>query len=260
MKILFLGTGAADWEIKCEEDTLPGERRRSSMIIDESILLDVAPQSYAFAKRLGVNMSKITDCFITHSHVDHYNKSALLNFAKDSGNKINLYCHKGALPCFDLSDDEAALFNICPLEAFDIFDAAGYKVTAVSANHLVADSSEQPLHYILAKDGRSYMCGGDGGLFTAHTWEYMRTLCFDGIIFDLTVGDMTGNFRLCTHNSIPMLRMIISALRENEMIHDGTVLIANHLAQTLHCEDQETERILGEIGVKVAYDGITIEM
>ena len=127
MKILFLGTGAADWPLKPEEKMEEGGRRYSSMLIDGKILLDVAPQSYAFAKRLGIDLSGLTDCFISHTHSDHYNKEALLSFAKECGG-LRLHLHRDAVPRLGFSEDEKRLFEILPMGVFDDAKAGGAAV------------------------------------------------------------------------------------------------------------------------------------
>ena len=261
MKILFLGTGAADWPLKPEEKMEEGDRRYCSMLIDGKILLDVAPQSYAFAKRLGIDLSHLTDCFISHTHSDHYNKKALLSFAKECGG-LRLHLHRDAVPRLGFSEEEKRLFEILPMGVFDDARAGGYFVTACSANHLVEYSAEQPLHFIFETEDekKRYLLGGDGGLFTARTWEYMRTLQFDGIVFDATVGDSEDDFRLGTHNSIPMLRLATAAMRRGQMLSEGAHLIASHLARTLHAPKEETERLFSALGITVAYDGLEIEM
>ena len=43
---------------------MTGDRRFSSLIIDGKLLVDVAPQSVAYAQKIGVDFSKITDIFI----------------------------------------------------------------------------------------------------------------------------------------------------------------------------------------------------
>ena len=260
MKILFLGTGAADWPKKPEEEMGADERRFSSMLIDGHILLDVAPQSYAYARCQDVDTSRITDCFISHTHSDHYDKESLLAFARDA-HGIRLHLHPLAADRLGLSEEEKRLVDIDPLGVFDDARAGAYRVTAVAANHLVEGSAEQPLHFIFeSEDGKRYLLGGDGGLFTARTWEYMRTLVFDGVTFDATVGDSEDDFRLGTHNSIPMLRLATAAMRRGKMLAEGATLVANHLARTLHAPKEETERLFSALGITVAYDGLKIEM
>ena len=52
MKLLFLGTGAAGSVKVPNADIKPGKRRCTSMIIDQQVLVDVALQSFDYAKEL----------------------------------------------------------------------------------------------------------------------------------------------------------------------------------------------------------------
>jgi len=258
MKLLFLGTGAADWAIKSEEETLPGERRRSSMLLGEHILIDIGPQSFAHAKRIGVDLTKITDIFISHTHSDHYNKAALLSFAEAAESTVTVHCHADAAAKLALDPQEEKKVHIHKLKVRDTFDLQGLTFTAFSANHYVADSKEVPLHYVISGEDKLLFYGCDGGWFTAETWEYMRKMQFDCMIFDTTVGEMDGNFRLAVHNSFPMLRLIKAALLENHMVKDNCIFIADHLAQTLHGSFAETVGALAKMGMLMAYDGFEI--
>ncbi len=58
MKLLFLGTGAADYAVKPEEQMTDTDRRFSSILADERYLLDVAPQSFGFAKDWALTFQK----------------------------------------------------------------------------------------------------------------------------------------------------------------------------------------------------------
>ena len=60
---------------------MTGDRRFSSLIIDGKLLVDVAPQSFAYAQKIGVDFSKITDIFITHTHGDHLSEVAITKWA-----------------------------------------------------------------------------------------------------------------------------------------------------------------------------------
>ena len=59
MKLLFLGTGAADYAVKPEEQMTDKDRRYSGILANGEFLLDVAPQSFGFAQRCGVDFSNI---------------------------------------------------------------------------------------------------------------------------------------------------------------------------------------------------------
>ena len=260
MTLTFLGTGAAVCTRKPDAQIQEGERRCSSVLIDGNVLVDVPFQSFDYAARLGGDLSKLTDVFLTHSHDDHFIKEVLFKFAASAKSKLNFWCHKGAVENLGLAPDEAARVNIYPVEAMQKWETAGMTVTALPANHLTK-GDEQPLHYIFEKDGKSTFYGCDGGWFMARTWEYMRKIKLDAVVLDTTVGEDGGNFRIGTHNTIPMLRLISQALTENGIMSEGGVRIGSHIAPTVHkMTHSETAKVLAEFGMITAYDGFEVEV
>lgn len=257
MKLLFLGTGSAKCK-KTPEDMIPSDARRcSSMLIDDTILLDVPIHTFDFLLKRGIDPKAVTDIFLTHTHEDHFFKATLLRFAEARGGRLNLYCHTGALEYLGLTEDERALVNIQTVEPMQTFEAAGMTVTALPANH-IAGKNEQPLHYVIEKSGKKLFYGLDGGWLTGREWGflYKKALPIDCAILDATCGEQPGNFRIGTHNTIPMLRLLVEAFKENGVIGEGGSIIASHIGPHIHAVPaKETARILGEFGVIMAYDG-----
>ncbi|MBQ8357274.1 MAG: hypothetical protein IJX39_05635 [Clostridia bacterium] len=263
MRLLFLGTGAAGSKNKPEAEIKEGQRRCSSMMIDHNILVDVAMQSFDYATKLGEDTGAITDIFLSHTHRDHYVKETLLAYAAAAGQKINFWCHEGAVADLGLSDQEAALINICPVKCMQKWETAGMTVTALPANHLAGGPRQQPLHYIFEKDGKTLFYGCDGGWFRADTWEYLRAknVVFNAMILEATVGELPGNFRIGTHNTVPMLRLLLEALRENAMLPRDAIRIADHLGVPPYDTVQKDDYgLLTELGMTVAYDGLVMEI
>ena len=116
---------------------------------------------------------------------------------------------------------------------------------------------EQPLHYIFEKEGKCIFYGCDGGWFLSRAWEYMRRNCvFDAMILETTVGECPGNFRIGTHNTLPMVRLLLTALRENRMLRESTVLIGTHInGEGFEGTD---DRMRDDWGLSFAYDGLSV--
>ncbi len=182
-----------------------------------------------------------------------------MDFAKESGKTLTLFCHENAVNSLGITEEDSSYIKVCGVKIGEAFEACGYKITPLGANHIVDGSPETPLHYIIEnREGRRLFYGCDGGWFVAHTWEFMRKIKFDAMILEATVGEKDGDFRLGTHNSIPMLRLIVAALWENGMIDSNTKLFASHIARTLHVSHEDTSERLNKLGIVTAFDGFEV--
>ena len=85
-------------------------------------------------------------------------------------------------------------------------------------------------------------------------------LKLDVIVWDGTIGDQPGDYRIFEHNSIPMIRLMNQTLRANGVYRDSTRIILSHLARTLHPEHRELTGILGIEGLEPAHDGMLLEI
>lgn len=262
MKLLFLGTGSAKCK-KLHEDQIPeGARRCSSMLMDGTVQLDVPIHTYDFLEKHGISPASVTDIFLTHSHDDHFCKDTFLRYAKAGGRKLNFYCNTGAVECLELTEEELSLINLVTVEPMQTFEAAGMTVTALPSNH-IAGKNEQTLHYVFEKNGQKLFYGLDGGWLTGKEWSYLYRTAkpVDCAIFDTTCGEQPGNFRIGTHNTIPMVRLLVEAFKENGVIKEGGTFLATHIGPHIHAVPaEETARILAEFGVTMAYDGFEIEI
>ena len=258
MKLTFLGTGSAGAKNIPETELPDNQRRCSALLLDRNALVDLPLQAFDFSAKLGVDLSSLTDIFLTHTHRDHYVKAVLLQFAAASCSKLNLWCHSGAVGRLDLSEEEAQSINLCPIDAGQQWETAGMKITALAANHLVVDSKEQPLHYIFEKGGKKLFYGCDGGWLRTETWKHIRDQAvFDAMILDSTVEDYPGDFRIGGHNTIPMLRLLLAAFRENGVLSENSLAIASHMRMP-HSADWTAQ--MRELGMLAAYDGLTLEL
>lgn len=252
-KLLFLGTGAADWNINEKKE---GFRRFSAAMLNDDLMIDCGPHIFDFAVDFGNSdmYNGITDIVITHSHGDHFCRDSVLKLAENK--KIRLGCTEYV----ENAVGEHENIEFIRLSAFEKTVVGGYTVMPLLANHdMIQSKDNAAFHYIIeTADGKKLFYGLDGAWFLRPSWEIMRKHKFDVMVFDCTVGDRE-DFRLCEHNTIPMLRMMISEIKKQGLINENGKLLASHLARTLHDTPENTERILGEIGMLCAIDGMRIE-
>jgi len=171
-----------------------------------------------------------------------------------------------AVAHLQLTDEEKAAIDICPVNVLDTWETAGMKITALPANHISGplDSPEQPLHYLFEKDGKKMYYGCDGGWYTAVEWEYLRQnkVILDAVIMDATVGEDAGNFRIATHNNLAMLEIMTLALRQNGLLAEQALLIADHIHDPIYSTPDHNGQaeIFARLGMVVADDGKVFEI
>lgn len=81
-KILFLGTGADDWDIKNREGFF---RRNSAALLNSNLMIDCGRHIFDFAECEGQKglYDNVSDIIITHSHGDHFQVASVL---------LKIYC------------------------------------------------------------------------------------------------------------------------------------------------------------------------
>ena len=229
MKLHFLGTGAADWDIK-NPSTDINFRRFSSLLIDEVLLIDPGPCVYEFAESFGYpNLtSGIKYVVNTHSHGDHYNAETLEKLCGGGAEFIKL---------------EAGAAPVC---------IGGYRLVALAANH---GTCADAVHITVEseKDGKRMFYGCDGSWLPYQTYRAIAETHFNLMIFDCTVGDKEGDFRIFEHNNIRMVEEMVHTLRPY-----SDAFMVSHMARTLHDTHAQLVKRLEKSQIKPAHDNLII--
>jgi len=231
MKLHFLGTGAADFDIS-QYSTSPDFRRNSSLLIDGELLIDPGRCLFEFESTFGYRglYAGVRDIINTHRHSDHFCEETL-----------------------DKLTQNGAVFH--PMNAGDIVETEGYIIRALEANHRTAES---PVHFIIEskKDGKRIFYGCDGAWLPYDTNRaILGTGHIDLMIFDCTIGDISGDYRIFEHNNVAMVTEMRGAFK--------TVcprFIVSHLSRTLHPGHTEAAAVLAAHGFETAYDNMITEV
>lgn len=255
-KLLFLGTGAADWFM---DERKPGDffRRNCAALVNDDLMIDCGEHIFDFAECAGRKdlYDNVTDIIITHHHSDHFNPHSVRALADN--HKIRLACDSAARKMVG-AHPNIQFVNLTPFKAKKM---GRYRIIPVLANHdVVINRSTRAYHYIIeTPDHKKIFYGLDGAWLLRPTWAEMLQHKYDVMVFDCTVGD-SDDWRLYEHNTIPMLRTMTKEIKEKQLLTENGMLVASHLARTLHVSHEKTVEILKKLDMLTAYDGMEINI
>ncbi len=253
MDILFLGTGAADFNPALSMDVCFGltdksVRRSSAILINGSILVDCGPHVYKSIMAMGADVKKIKAIVLTHFHSDHFDIETLKNIVNDAGS-VEVYYNKAA------SFENVKGVIKRPLAVGESFTVLGVKFTPLNANH-----TAHPFHYLIEEDGKSVFYATDGAWILYNTYYYLKNKNLSALIIDATVGDVIGDYRVAEHNSLPMIRLLTKSYKSFGIIGGDTKIYLTHIAVTLNPEYDKQVEIAKKDGFTVCYDGMKIKV
>lgn len=260
MKLHFLGTGAADWNIAKRADGIEW-RRFSSTLIDDSLLVDPGPHIFDFAGQSSLPnlFDSLTDIIVTHSHGDHFNAESALRLSA-GGRNCRVWGDPACLRKLKAKLGEDMNIDFRRVFPGERFWAGKYEILPVRANHGTEDNDETPLNYVISRGGKTMFYGLDTGWLPYKTWLAIKNIRFDCMTLELTMGDITpGDDRIFSHTSIPMLKIMLETFRKQGCAPAGCKIIVSHLARYLHTDHASTAASLAPLGVDVAYDGLIYE-
>ena len=223
MKLLFLGTGAADYNETHRH--MDGYRRNSSALLDGVILIDPGPCVPDAIEQFGVDASAIKYIINTHSHRDHFNADTVASL-------------------------EALGARFITFENGETKMLGGYKITALAGNHSTA------VQHFIIDDGKSKLFYGlDGAWLLYDEVAAIKEQGIDFAIFDATVGAVAGDYRIFEHNN---LNMVIEMKKSLETYIKRFCI--SHMARTLHTSHEELTSYMKNYDIEVAFDGLEIEI
>jgi phosphoribosyl 1,2-cyclic phosphate phosphodiesterase len=204
--------------------------------------------------------------FISHSHHDHFRPDHLCAMALKAGHPIEICANAAALDKLKAQSEGlpgAELLVPHLLEANEaptVLEFDGYTVTPLRSNHQTDVPGEQTLHFLIEKDGKTVFYGTDGAWLPTATGKYLYGKKLNCYLFDATCAEHEGEYRIYEHNTLPMIRMMVSVMRTKDTFAEDAKLVLVHLAPSLHKSHAETEVIAAADGLTVAYDGMELEI
>lgn len=232
-------------------------RMRSGALIDGVLKIDFGPDAYAQSLRFGQSYVSVNHILITHSHGDHFAPHDLACIRPPySHRKEPLTVYGDArvgekLQPF-LKEGELEFVQVKPFETYQI---GGYDVTPLQAVHAIG-SGEEPLFYMIERDGRRLLYAHDTDLFTEEDMAFLKGRRMDLISMDCTNGVL--DMKYIGHMGINKNIALREKLLANGTADGTTTFVANHFSHNGLVMHQEMEKRLPDF--VVSYDGMTLRV
>lgn len=277
MRLRYLGTAAAEGcpalFCTCPLCTAARQgggrdvRTRSQVLVDDTLLIDFPADTYHHALSTPeLNLPALRHLLITHSHADHFYPLDLglrcSGFAAETPGMLTVYGSETVARGWEATrNGEYAPFaelservRIRVLEPYESFDAGGYTVTALPADH---KRDELCLLYAIEKEGKRLLYANDTGIqLEDGVWEFLKGRRFDAVSMDCTAMDReVGRY----HMGLPDNRALRTRLLELGAADGDTRFAVTHFSHFGGLTHAELQRRAAACGFETAYDGMVLE-
>lgn len=275
MKIRYLGTGSAEgvpaFFCHCEVCRYAGEhgsreiRTRAQALLDDTILLDIGPDTYLHILAHRLDLTEMEHCLVTHVHEDHfyapnlyYRQAGFANI-KEGTRPLIVYGSRDVQEALQLqgdgmvTPDGSVLFQ--GLHPYEPVEIAGYRVTALPAYH----ATENPFIFWIEKDGKHLLYAHDTDIFYGEVWEYLEKekVQFDLVSMDCTEG--LKDFDYHGHMNLKRNLAVKERMLKSGLAFADTLFVASHFSHNGQATYKEICKAADGYGIMVAYDGMEVE-
>ena len=276
MKLQYLGTAAAEAVPApfclcpvCQDARRKGGRNirtRSQALVDDRLLLDLPADTYLHTLRDGLKLYDIDTLLVTHCHSDHLYPAeleCLYSWAahRPGPRTFHLYGAAPVLarvrtepPGFADMDREGRL-QLHQIAAFAPFEAEGFQITPLRADHGAEDS----LVYLLEKGGRAMLYAHDTGFLPPETLDYLRAhpVALDLVSYDCTNGLLNPGRE--NHMGLAVNCELRQTLADMGLTRAQTLHVVNHFSHNGKAGYDEMADAAGKQGFLTSYDGMVVE-
>lgn len=272
MKLQFLGTGSAEGFPAlfcncgvCETARQrggPDRRTRASVLLDDTIKIDLPPDTLAHVHHYGLDLSRLQHLLFTHSHDDHFAVRELQylspNFAPERRGPLNVWgtreLIKKLLPETAHFFEEAPLcFN--PVAPFREFTVGHLGVTPIVAQH---KEDELCLNYLVRSGDTTLLYATDTGWYEPLTWEFLAGRPIHAVVAECGKGISDNTYR--GHMSVDEVRAFKARLVDGGGLAADAPFWVTHIAHTGLLLHRELGEVLAPSGIRVAYDGLVVDL
>lgn len=253
-------------------------RSRQSLLINDDLIVDFGPDSYARQIWRGLDLLSVRYILQTHAHRDHYCPDEIRNVLHPKaimppGRRLHLYGNAAVIeqaravdgiPAAAAGPDDRLLLHL--LAPGDRTDIGPYRVTSLPARHT---QSETALLHIIEDRGNAILVGYDSQLFDDAIWAGLESWggCLALVLLDCTMVDGLDSWPEGLERVVFGGHMSID---DNEAIRDGllargladgrTRFVSTHFAHMFDPHPDRIAPLFAARGLEAAWDGLVIDL
>jgi ribonuclease BN (tRNA processing enzyme) len=255
MRVTLLGTGAADgWPNpwctcpSCADARVRGElRRQTSVLVDDALLLDLAP-----AVPGAVPLAGVHTVLVTHAHPDHCSPFALLwrHWVRPEQPLTVVGPAPVLEACRPWLAPGGPVTLVEPRPGTSLL-CGGYRIRALEADHEVPTV----LFDVTGPDGDRLLYATDTGPLPQRTIDALHNTAFDLVLLEETFGDALDHGT--RHLDLATFPVELARLRAAGAITSDTDVVAVHLGHHNPPGPQLAHRLAGS-GARIVPDGTSL--
>ena len=281
MKITVLGTAAAtgmpltfcNCNVCKESRRLGGKniRKRSSIVINDELLVDMGPDSINACCMYGIDVSQIKYLLQTHSHSDHFDAGHFVTrwseYAVKDLQHLDIICSKGTaidmnhwinenenIDLFDKKWQEDLNYSLNIIKDGEAINIGDYRIVAIDSKH---DDRIEGLIYIISYQSKNILYATDLLEITDAAWSVFKNYRFDVVFFDQTYGK---GYNAGGHPDAEMIVNYVKKMNEEKMIDKDSLVYGTHISHEGNDIHEKMEALATSNGYHIAYDGLIIEI
>lgn len=273
MKLFFLGTASAEGYpapfcecIHCREARKEGGkslRLRSSILIDNELLVDFGPDLLSYTLKYNIHFSLIKILLITHSHYDHLYLNNFNYILPETGTiltkppDLNIICSQDVRKKIEYhfeKYEKDTPWKVMVIKEFETVSSHNFRLTALPATHVIDE--EKAFLYIIQKGDRTILLAFDTGMWGEEIGNFLKDYFFDAVVLDETMG--YKNYQ--EHLNIEEIFIIKKKFIDQKIINKNSLVIVTHISHNYNPCYSKLEEIFGLEGIIVAFDGMEVNI
>jgi phosphoribosyl 1,2-cyclic phosphate phosphodiesterase len=255
--------------------------------VNDDLLVDYGPDTSPQCVRFNVDLTKVKDALITHSHQDHLYMQDVRHRKKDSrqdgslgmmtvwGNpdSIDMFHEQMRDVLIEIFGErknivqptreevieelgEYLLMQTRVIQPHQALNVGRYRVHTIHAHH---KEPELSLNFIIDDGKKRILYGTDTGIWERAEWAFIESLGIkmDLVALDCTVGTKPGGGG---HHSNESFLNTKDEFVSRGLLSPGARFFAHHFSHQWNIVYDDIVAFMAPHGVEVTYDGLVVEI